>query len=123
MDYVALLKSGSDKWALERASNPAFRPILRDVNFVAEFGGPDFYDLPDYTGVDFSNSDMNMASLRNCMFFDCSFDDPDECFGIHNDIPEQTLEAPNPFKMAMLQTSEIEVVPELAATLKSPQGV
>lgn len=75
MDYVALLKSGSDKWALERASNPAFRPVLRDVNFVAEFGGPDFYDLPEFTGIDFSNSDMNMASLRNCMFFDCSFDD------------------------------------------------
>jgi len=75
MDYVALLKSGADKWALERASNPEFRPILRDVNFVAEFGGPDFYDLPEFTGVNFSNSDMNMASLRNCMFFDCNFDD------------------------------------------------
>ena len=75
MDYIALLKSGSDKWALERASNSAFRPILRDVNFVAEFGGPGFFDLPEFTGVDFSNSDMNMASLRNCMFFDCSFDD------------------------------------------------
>lgn len=75
MDYIALLKSGSNKWALERASNSAFRPILRDVNFVAEFGGPGFYDLPEFIGVDFSNSDMNMASLRNCMFFDCNFDD------------------------------------------------
>ena len=75
MDYIDLLKSGTDKWALERASNPTFRPILRDVNFVAEFGGPDFYDLPEFAGVDFSNSDMNMASLRNCMFFDCIFDD------------------------------------------------
>lgn len=75
MDYIDLLKSGTDKWALERASNPTFRPILRDVNFVAEFGEPDFYDLPEFAGVDFSNSDMNMASLRNCMFFDCIFDD------------------------------------------------
>jgi len=75
MEYIALLKSGTDKWDLERTSNPAFRPILRDVNFVAEFGGPGFFDLPEFAGVDFSNSDMSMASLRNCMFFDCSFDD------------------------------------------------
>lgn len=75
MDYIALLKSGADQWALERTSNPAFRAILRDVNFVAEFGGPGFYDLPKFAGVDFSNSDMNMASLRNCTFFDCNFDD------------------------------------------------
>ena len=75
MDYIALLKSGIDKWAAERMSNPAFRPILRDVNLAAEFGGPDFYDLPEFAGVDFSNSDMHMASLRNCSFFDCNFDD------------------------------------------------
>ena len=39
MDYVALLKSGSDKWNLERCSMSSFRPIFRDVNFVDEFGG------------------------------------------------------------------------------------
>lgn len=75
MDYIALLKSGTDKWASERASSPVFRPIMRDVNFVEEFDGSGFYDLPGFAGVYFSNSDMNMASLRNCMFFDCNFDD------------------------------------------------
>lgn len=75
MDYIALLKSGSDKWNAERKSNPAIRPIMRDVNFVEELGGPGFYDLPEFSGVDFSNTDMNMASLRNCTFWDCSFDD------------------------------------------------
>ena len=66
MDYIALLKFGADKWATERTLNPGFRQILRDVNFVDEFGGPGFYNLPEFIGVDFSNSDMNMASLRNC---------------------------------------------------------
>lgn len=42
MDYIALLKSGPDKWALERASTSAFRAVLRDVNFVAEFGDQAF---------------------------------------------------------------------------------
>lgn len=75
MDYIALLKSGTDRWNVERKSNPTIRPVMRDVNFVEEFGGPDFYDLPEFAGVDFSNSDMNMASLRNCLFYDCNFDD------------------------------------------------
>lgn len=75
MDYITLLKSGTDEWAAERARTPAIRPIMRDVNFVNEFGGPGFYDLPEFEGVDFSNSDMNMASLRNCMFYNCNFDD------------------------------------------------
>lgn len=75
MDYVALLKSGIDKWDEERKSDPAFRPLMRDVNFVDEFGGPGFYDLPEFSGVDFSNTDMNNASLRNCTFFNCNFDD------------------------------------------------
>lgn len=74
MDYIALLKSGTDKWDIERTSNSAFRPILRNINFVDEFGGPGFYDLPDFSCVDFSNSDMNMASLRNCTFSHCNFD-------------------------------------------------
>lgn len=75
MDYIALLKSGTDKWNAERKMNPMLRPVMRDVNFVEVFGGPDFYDLPEFSGVDFSNSDMNMSSLRNCTFVDCSFDD------------------------------------------------
>lgn len=74
MDYIALLKSGVDQWTAERDSNSEFRPILRNVNFVDEFGGPDYYDLPEFIGVDFSEADMNSASLRNCMFTDCSFD-------------------------------------------------
>lgn len=74
MDYIALLKSGLEKWDAERSSNPAFRPNFRDINFVETFGGPDFYDLPEFSGIDFSNSDMNMASLRNCTFFNCNFD-------------------------------------------------
>ena len=75
MDYIALPKNGNDKWEAARSSNPAFRADFRDVNFVDVFGGPGFYDIPEFSSVDFSNSDMNMASLRNCMFFDCSFDD------------------------------------------------
>lgn len=75
MDYIALLKSGTDRWNAVRKLNPTIRPIMRDVNFVEEFGGSEFYDLPEFSGVDFSNSDMNTVSLRNCMFFDCSFDD------------------------------------------------
>lgn len=75
MDYIALLKKGTDEWALKRDSSIDFRPIMRNVNFVEEFGGLNFYDIPEFAEVDFSNSDMNMASLRNCMFFDCSFDD------------------------------------------------
>lgn len=75
MDYIVLLKNGADKWNAERKLNPTLRPIMRDVNFVEEFGGPDFYDLPEFSGVDFSNSDMNMASLRNCTFLGCCFDD------------------------------------------------
>lgn len=75
MDYIALLKSGTDRWSAERISNPTHRPMFRNVNFVKEFGGPGFYDLPEFTDVDFSNSDMNMASLRNCTFWGCNFDD------------------------------------------------
>ena len=62
MDYIALLKSGTDKWNAERKMNPMLRPVMRDVNFVEVFGGPDFYDLPEFSGVDFSNSDKNMSS-------------------------------------------------------------
>ena len=74
MDYVALLKSGTDKWMETRCSNSAFHPDLRGVNFMEEFSGSDYYDLPTFFGVDFSNADMNMATLRNCMFFECNFD-------------------------------------------------
>lgn len=59
MDYIALLKSGSDKLNAERKSNPAIRPIMRDVNFVEELGGPGFCDLPEFSGVDFSNTDTD----------------------------------------------------------------
>ena len=75
MDYIALLKSGTEKWNAEHKNNKYFRANLRNVDFVSEFGGPDIYHLPEFDGVDFSNSDMNMASLRNCIFCNCNFDD------------------------------------------------
>mgnify|MGYP005770686699 CR=1 FL=1 len=74
MDYVALLKSGSANWNKERTLNPTVTPILCNVDFAREFGESDFYALPEFEDVDFSHTDLNMASLRNCMFFNCSFD-------------------------------------------------
>ena len=75
MDSIALLKTGTEQWNKTRLSDPDFTSNFRDINFVAEFGGPGFYDLPEFYGVNFTNSDMNMASLRNCVFVECNFDD------------------------------------------------
>lgn len=74
IDYVDLLSKGANAWNKWRTNNPDKTPCLREVNFVSEFSGCTFYDLPEFHGVDFSNVDFNCSSFRNSIFCDCIFD-------------------------------------------------
>ena len=74
IDYVDLLSKGASIWNKWRINNPDKTPCLREVNFVSEFSGCTFYDLPEFHGVDFSNVDFNCASFRNSTFCNCIFD-------------------------------------------------
>ena len=74
IDYVDLLSKGENVWNKWRINNPDKTPCLRDINFVSEFSGCTFYDLPEFHGVDFSNVDFNCSSFRNSIFCDCIFD-------------------------------------------------
>lgn len=73
-EQIALLRDGTEKWNSWRKEHPNIAPSLRDVNFVAEFSGDGFYDLPVFSNTDFSGTDFNMVSFRNCQFCDCCFD-------------------------------------------------
>ena len=69
-----LLKNNREEWNNQRIILGIDTPNFRDVNFVEEFCGDEFYDLPEFYGINFANSDMNMVSLRNCTFINCCFD-------------------------------------------------
>ena len=64
IDYVDLLSKGENVWNKWRINNPDKTPCLRDINFVSEFSGCTFYDLPEFHGVDFSNVDFNSACRK-----------------------------------------------------------
>ena len=71
---VELLKNNKEDWNNQRIIMGIERPSFRNINFVHEFHGGDYYDLPEFYGLNFANSDMNMVSLRNCTFENCCFD-------------------------------------------------
>lgn len=74
-DYIKLLQSGSDKWNQWREENPQIVPVLRDVEFMAHFTDKsDFYSVPSFSCVNFSDVDLHMSSLRNGEYCECCFD-------------------------------------------------
>lgn len=73
-EQIALLRDGTEKWNSWRKEHPNITPSLRNVDFVKEFSGDGFYDLPVFSNTDFSDTDFNMVSFRNCQFCDCCFD-------------------------------------------------
>ena len=75
-EYVELLKNNAVAWNEWRNKCPEQTPSLREVDFVSELmkGKKDIYDLPHFHGIDFTNVDLHMSSLRNCFFDDCRFD-------------------------------------------------
>lgn len=74
-DYIEILQSGSESWNRWRKENPNTIPQLREVNFMQYFTDKnDFYSVPSFSCVDFSDVDLHMSSLRNGEFCDCCFD-------------------------------------------------
>ena len=74
-EHKNVLKNGDVEWNKWRTANPNIPPSLRNITFTSEFGDTkDFYNLPNFEGVNFSNTDLHMASLRNCFFHNCCFD-------------------------------------------------
>lgn len=77
LKYIELLSKGAKTWNEWRINHPSISPCLQDVNFFEEFYGGNFYDLPEFHGVDFSSVDFNCSSLRNSIFCNCIFEDSD----------------------------------------------
>ncbi|PPK81204.1 uncharacterized protein YjbI with pentapeptide repeats [Lacrimispora xylanisolvens] len=75
-EFVELLKNNALAWNEWRRKYPEQTPSLREVNFVNELmkDKKDIYDLPRFYGIDFTNVDLHMSSLRNCFFDECRFD-------------------------------------------------
>ena len=74
-EHIKKLKSEIKQWNEWRNENPKLCPNLRSVNFVSEFTNEnEIYNLPRFEGYDFSNLDLNQASLRNGFYIDCCFD-------------------------------------------------
>jgi len=73
--FIELLQNNAEKWNEWRNNNPAQTPSLRQVDFVSELmkDKDDYYDLPEFYDIDFSDADLHMASLRNCMFINCVY--------------------------------------------------
>lgn len=74
-EQIELLKNYPEKWNKWREDNPSQCLSLRNVDFAKEFDGKGFYDLPEFEGINFSNTDLQGAILRDCMFSNCCFDD------------------------------------------------
>jgi len=74
--FAELLSDNASKWNEWRKNNSKQVPTLRNINFLGELmrNKENYYDLPAFHNVDFSDVDFNMASLRSCSFIDCSFD-------------------------------------------------
>ena len=71
---IELLKNKQEEWNNQRLIAGIDAPNFRNTNFSLEFHGESLYDLPEFFDLNFSNSDMNMVSLRNCTFTNCCFD-------------------------------------------------
>lgn len=71
---VETLRNNGEDWNNQRKLLGIEKPNFREVSFIEEFHGKGFYDLPEFYDLDFSDSDMNMVSLRNCTFVNCCFD-------------------------------------------------
>lgn len=85
--FIELLKQGSDKWTKYRNDNPEVRPSLRNIDFhnMHEDNTLD-YGCVLFENVDFSNTDFNLANLRDGSYFNCNFSTSnmhwnDLCFG------------------------------------------
>ena len=74
--FIELLKNGASGWNEWKKQHPDEMPKLRQVNFLEELmkDKADYYDLPEFYGIDFSDVDFHQAALRNCSFVDCCFD-------------------------------------------------
>lgn len=72
--HVRKLKKGVKEWNQWREKNPDQTLNFRNVNFVEEFPNEnEIYNLPSFEGCDFSNIDLQGASLRNGFYTNCCF--------------------------------------------------
>jgi uncharacterized protein YjbI with pentapeptide repeats len=74
-EHLNVLREGATAWNSWRTANPRIRPILRNCNLESEvFPRADLYDLPEFSGFDFSRVDLHMIGARSSFFADCTFD-------------------------------------------------
>ncbi|QKQ25484.1 pentapeptide repeat-containing protein [Candidatus Reidiella endopervernicosa] len=70
---IEMLNSGADAWNRWRNTNEGHNVDLGDIDFVSVCPGDGFYDLPEFQGYNFSQTNMNRVSMRNSTFIECDF--------------------------------------------------
>ncbi len=89
-EHLNILRNGASEWNAWRIANPRTRPILRNCDFETIFPRTHLYDLPEFSGFDFSHADLHRISARNSVFLGCNFkgasiNSSDLCFSLFAD--------------------------------------
>ena len=73
-EHVEIFKKGSQVWNAWRDKNPNLSPDLSDIDFETDVHTyKEMYDMPEFTGYDLSNMNLNRITARNSYFINCIF--------------------------------------------------
>ena len=80
-EHIEIFKKGPKEWNLWRNENPRVRPDLSDIDFESDVHTYEsIYDMPEFSGYDLSNMNLNRISARNSFFTNCFFSGSDMNF-------------------------------------------
>ena len=73
-EHIEIFKQGSDAWNSWREQNPHIRPDLSDIDFENDLHSyKSMYDMPEFSGYNLSDMNLNRITARNSSFTLCSF--------------------------------------------------
>lgn len=72
-EHIAILIKGAEIWNEWRATEAGAHPDLSDTDFFSVGGDNSDCVLPEYSGFNFARCNMKRVSLRNCIFWECTF--------------------------------------------------
>lgn len=71
-EHVEIFKKGPQEWNAWRDANPEIKPDLSDIDFEKDVHTYETtYDMPEFTGYNLSNMNLNKISARNSYFTRC----------------------------------------------------
>ena len=73
-EHVEIFKKGSQVWNAWRDENPNLSPDLSDIDFEKDVHTyTEMYDMPEFTGYNLSQMNLNRITARNSYFTSCFF--------------------------------------------------